>query len=456
MRGMLPFACFLFCSSALAQNQGFLGSQFSREGEEFRNDCSSFKSLASCGQLLVTGTPLRITAGSIAPQNGMAFGPAFVFDKDYTSWRMNFNADAVASINQSWRAGVYVKLTRTSSTVPVPVVLKQRPTRPIESGPPAPAPEINLYAQAISLDHLNYYGIGNFTSRNDLALFGMREVIEGANVVFPFGNSGLALFGELNGRSVSIRGASSSTAPSVFSLPPSSVPPGAISQPGFLQAGEGLRFNRDFGSAFDLDYSAVYQEFIAPSNSTFSFRRLNLDFSHTIWLYGRRFSGGGTHSYGPDGSQETLSNHHYVRDRNGSINLSVLLTESYVPGGHVVPFYFQPTLGGGDINGDKLLPSYPDYRFRGPNLLLFHGGIEHSIWGPIGLQFLTDFGKIAATRSEIGLDHFRHSYAAGLTIRAGDFPAVSILFAWGGGEGTHTIAEVSPSLLGSSGRPSLF
>jgi hypothetical protein len=31
-----------------------------------------------------------------------------------------------------------------------------------------------------------------------------------------------------------------------------------------------------------------------------------------------------------------------------------------------------------------------------------------------------------------------------------------VLFAWGGNEGTHNIAEVSPSLLGSSGRPALF
>ena len=123
MRGALPLAFFLFCSSIVAQNQGFLASQFSREGADFRKDCSSFKSLASCGQLLVTGTPLRITAGSIAPQNGMAFGPAFVFDKDYTNWRMNFNADAVASINQSWRTGVYVKFTRTPSKAPTPVVL---------------------------------------------------------------------------------------------------------------------------------------------------------------------------------------------------------------------------------------------------------------------------------------------------------------------------------------------
>ena len=31
----------------------------------------------------------------------------------------------------------------------------------------------------------------------------------------------------------------------------------------------------------------------------------------------------------------------------------------------IVPFYFQPTLGGSDINGQRLLSGYDDYRFRG-------------------------------------------------------------------------------------------
>jgi hypothetical protein len=447
------------CSSAWAQNQGFLASNFSREGEEFRKNCSSFKSLFSCGQLLVTGTPLRITAGNIAPGNGMAFGPAFVFDKNYTSWRMNFNADAVVSTNQSWRTGVYVKLARTPTKPPEPIVLTRRPPRPIQASPPAPAPEINLYVQATSLNHLGYYGIGNSTSRNDLALFGMREEIIGANGIFPFGNSGLALFGELNGRFVALRNESTATVPSITQQAiqfPALSPPGLASQPGFLQAGEGIRFSRDFASHFDLDYSAVLQEYFAPSDSTYSFRRLNLDFTHVIWLYGRRSRASTAQTYGPDGSPAALSNHNYVRDRNGSVTLDVLLSESYFGSGHAVPFYFQPTLGGSDINGEQLLPSYADYRFRAPNLLLFHGAFEHSIWGPIGLQFLAHFGRVATTPSDLGFDHFHHSYAAGVTIRAGNFPVVSLLFAWGGSEGTHNIAYVNPSLLGGTGRPSLF
>jgi hypothetical protein len=47
-----------------------------------------------------------------------------------------------------------------------------------------------------------------------------------------------------------------------------------------------------------------------------------------------------------------------------------------------VPFYFQQTLGGQDINRVMALPSYHDYRYRAPSLLLLQESFEHSIWGP--------------------------------------------------------------------------
>jgi hypothetical protein len=444
---------------AVACGQWLLGTEFSQEAAQFQQSCTSFSSIFGCGQLLVTGTPLHITAGTIAPGNGVAFGPAFVFDKDLTAWRMNLNADAVASTNESWRAGVYLKLAKTPTKPVTVVILKQRPTTPLKASPPPPAPEINLYIQAISLNRLDFYGLGNETPRTSLALFGMREIIAGGNGILPLGNSGFAAYGELNGRFVNISsGSGNPSVPSVqqvYAMCGDCVP-GLSSQPGFLQAGEGVRFSRDFRSHFDLDYAAVFQEFIAPSDTVYSFRRLNLDFSHTIWLYGRTAATSSIAQYGPDGNREALQTHNYVRNRSGSINLDARLSESFFPASHAVPFYFQPTLGGTDINGDAGLASYPDYRFRAPNLLEFRGTFEHSIWGPIGAEFTGSYGRVALTHSDLGFDHFLHSRGAGLTIRAGNFPAVSLLFAWGGHEGTHTVAYISPGLLGGASRPSLF
>jgi hypothetical protein len=132
-----------------------------------------------------------------------------------------------------------------------------------------------------------------------------------------------------------------------------------------------------------------------------------------------------------------------------------LLSESISSATSAVPFYFQQTLGGSDIDGAMALGSYQDYRFRAPNLLLLQESFEHSIWGPFGLKFMTDEGRVASTRGDLGFDHLKHSFAAGLTLRAGGFPMVSLMFARGGPEGHHNIFNMNTSLLGGSARPLL-
>jgi hypothetical protein len=145
------------------------------------------------------------------------------------------------------------------------------------------------------------------------------------------------------------------------------------------------------------------------------------------------------------------------RDLQGSFGLRVFSALSMTPGGDLVPFYFQPTLGGSDINGNQSLSSYQDFRFRAPNVLLIRESFEHSIGSlPLGFTFMVDEGKVAFTRGGLGSSPWIHSFSAGLTLRAGGFPQVYLLFSWGGNEGTHTIANVNNSLLGGSARPSLF
>jgi len=456
MQRCIPILLLAACGPLAAQGPDTLASELKLEGQAFSSDCGfSFKAIASCGQELFTGTPLHVTAGSLAPQNGVGFGPAFAYDPDTKNWRLNINADAVVSTNESWRAGIYVKAARAPSSPSQVVILTQRPTHPLKPSPPPPAPELNFYAQGISLNQLDYYGIGNSTLPAAEALFAMREVVAGANGTLPFGNSGFSLFGELNGRSVDISPHTGSSAPSIYLLYSNITAPGLAHQPGFFQAGEGARFSRTFSDRLTLDYSASLQEFVA-GDSTYSFQRLTLDFSHEIPLYKQAAATTASRAFGPDGGKGLGKPNYHTTNREGSINFGATVVQSFVPSGNVVPFYFQPTLGGTDINGDFSLPSYPDYRFRAPNLLLFHGSIEHSIWGPFGLEFLTQYGMVAANRGDLAIAHMHHSFAAGLTIHAGGFPQVSILFAWAGHEGTHDITYISPGLLGGSSRPSLF
>ncbi len=189
---------------------------------------------------------------------------------------------------------------------------------------------------------------------------------------------------------------------------------------------------------------------------------MNIDFGHEFILHTKTFVNEPRLNNGPDACANGTDAHApcpkpYSRNFEGSIGFRFFTTLSMTPGGNSVPFYYQPTLGGSDINGNTSLASYQDYRFRAPDVMFLRENFEHSIWDlPIGFVIAADQGKVALTRGGLGSSPWIHSFSTGLTLRAGGFPQVSLLFSWGGKEGTHTSANVNTSLLGGTSRPSLF
>src|SRR6202012_2828178 len=102
-------------------------------------------------------------------------------------------------------------------------------------------------------------------------------------------------------------------------------------------------------------------------------------------------------------------------NHEGSIDFRLLMMGSAAGAGSAVPFYYDPTVGGSDIDGQALLPSYPDYRFRAPNVVLLRETIEHAIPKvPLGAYFSVDEGKAALARSDIDFTNLRTSYSVGL------------------------------------------
>src|SRR5438552_11004763 len=333
-----------------------------------------------------------------------------------------------------------------------------------EMGQPqsVPAPE-KMGQPAEGCEHW-FFGLGNDTALPGKSLFGMSQTIVGASAIKPVFELpvihwlNLALLGEVNGRFVSIRGEQGQSVPSIETLYNDVSAPGLTNQPSFVQLGEGLRIKPTIGN-LQLNYMGKFQQFFAPSSSHNSFLRWTVDLDHTYSLYGRSQSGAASReTLGPDScapSGEKCQEIPRTRNLNGSIGVRLLLSESITSATSAVPFYFQPTLGGSDINGGLALGSYQDYRFRAPNVLLLQESFEHSIWGPFGLKLMADQGRVALMRGDIGFSHLKHSFAGGLTLRAGGFPMISLMFAWGGPEGHHNIANMNTSLLGGSARPLL-
>jgi hypothetical protein len=488
----LRSAFFVFVALAAANAQETrLAADFRGEADRLTDSCSSFSfgALGSCAEVLFTDHPLHIAVGSLAPQNGVGFGLAMVGHWTPENWRNSWDVDAVASDNGSWRAGGYLTLVwikrpkigvtlGTATTGTTTTTSSGKKTAPAKSNLSVQEQLVfHVYAENTSLNKINFFGIGPGTSDTNREFFSQREAITGGNVVWPVWKKfNVALFGEANGRFVDIGnpyGFATAPEPVLSEKPPvltQTNAPGLVGQPAFAQFGQGIRLRPTFINDYlRLNYSVSLQEYIA-GNSTYSFRRFTTDLQHQIPLYKNTRTLLPQDFNGPDScSQDVADTAHKcpplmppappgkTRNLEGSIGLRLLIQESIVPSGHEVPFYFQPTLGGSDINGFTALGSFQDYRFRAPNLMLFRANIEHSIYKwPIGVTAMIDEGKVGLNRSDIDFSHLQHSYSAGLTLRAGGFPMVYLLFSWGGHEGSRTSARIDTSLLGGSAHPSLF
>lgn len=462
MQSKLVLVCFLLAGAAHAQESG-LGADFRHEKDHLE-DCTSFRTAIGCGQTLFTGHPLHIAVGSLAPGNGVGAGVALVTHwTPNETWRLNWDTDAVATPNGSWRAGAYM----TAVFVPRRKIVASPGGSGTRSNLAVQEyPVFHLYGQGISLEKVSYFGIGPDTKESARSYFGIQQTILGTNAVWPvFNKLKMSLIGEANGRFVDIRPSLNQASPSIGQLFTEATAPGLTQQSGFAQFGEGIRMRPQLAGGFvRLNYLAQFQEFVSPGASQYSFNRLTVDLAHQFPLYRTTRSLIPLDSNGPNDCSGGVNVHDCPpvtggtsRNLEGSFDIRFLMNQSFVPSGHVVPFYFQPTLGGSDINGAASLASYRDYRFRAPNTMLLRASFEHSIFDlPLGVTAMIDEGKVANTRGDLDFTHLRHSYSAGLTLRAGGFPLIYILFSWGGNEGRHTSVNMDSSLLGGGARPPLY
>ncbi len=434
-----------------------LAAEFRREGEHLKEKCSGFnpKALGACAIVVATGQPVHLAFGTIAPQNGFGLGGAFVTGRNTETWRLKWNADAVASPTGAWRGGVYMK-----------AVFVKTKTRTVgtgrSTGGPSPGtataeqPVINVYEQSTSLPKLDFYGLGPDSVRGDRAAFGMTQHVVGGSTVWSLRRArglNLAFLGEGNGRWTSIRSSSDHSAPAIALRFNNASAPGLDNQPAVLQLSEGIRIRPILGpDAIRLDYSVRYKQFVGAG-----FQRWIVDLQHEIPLYHhvdtidpRRSAD----QKGPDDCGSTCES--FTRNREGAINLRAYASRSVVASGGFVPFYYQETVGGSNLSGERMLASYDDYRFRGPHVLMFQESIEHSLGKlPIGLLLFGEQGSVFRQEQMFALGSLRGTFGAGLTIRAGGFPLVFLSWATGK-EGRHVAFSVNASLLGGSSRPSFY
>lgn len=438
MRLVIGALALLVACPAFAQ-EGRFAADWRREREKIAENCGEFKKIASCAVTLVTAYPIHVAVGNLAPKNGFGFGFAFV--ERFTpneDWRISFNADAVTTHSGSWRTGGYVTFVRTK--VATPSVSTGPATAPVNAI--GEYPVFRVYTQRSVLQHLIDFG-PDFDHPVERP-FGETQTIAGGSVVLPISarplrSIGVSVAGGVQGRFVSIHDSSEGE--------------------NFTEIFEDLRLRPAlFHGKARLNYTARLQQFLGDSEV--AFRRWTLDLRHEFPLYRKVASISASDFNGPDEcgigpSTATCPQLTFSRNLNGVISFRMFaLSSSASNNGGAVPFYLQPTIGGQDINNERLLASFDDYRFRGPHVIAMQASIEHSVWGPVGAFLMADRGKAAQDRDDLSFSDLRNSLSAGLTLRAGGAPMVTAAYARGGGN-NRFVVTMDSSLLGGSSRPSL-
>lgn len=353
------------------------------------------------GRVLLTGDGLHPVAGSIVPGSGFAGGLGVSVDRALQSKPMRFstNVEARDSTNGFWEAGGNVHILGSSST---------EDNRHINA---------TLFAQHRSLPELTYFGLGDASLVTNQSLYGLEDTSVGGNISVPLPKS-FEVLGSLGGLWAGPEPFRGSSTPSIEQIFTAASTPALNTSTAYVVSGVSVDWTHPIAECLHCwlrtDVTTGFQLFHEASGAPYSFRRFSVDWTQT-W-----------HPF-PDFSPDL-----------GTVSIVSRLVESAAPARNNVPFYLDPTIGGADIDNYGVVRSYRDYRFRAPNALTFQGEYTHPVYGPAGILFFYDVGKVALARGDLDISHMRHSFGVGFTVEAGGATLFKFYFAWGGSEGTHT------------------
>ncbi|HEY7648221.1 MAG TPA: hypothetical protein VID04_04385 [Methylomirabilota bacterium] len=359
---------------------------------------------------LFVGHGLHPTIGAIVPESDVAFGLALnnewhVTEAPHT--RLTTSVEARGSTEGFWAAGAVSHMQIDWYRVSDVGSFRM--------------PQVTLAVRHFDLPKMPFFGLGNQTSRDDRSLFELTETELPILVDFPVGY-GLtlsaqanALFAASNPSSDFNSRFSESTAPGIRASTTHLVPGVAATyrSPDVLYGlyGEGR---------------VSYEAYQALAGGSFSFDRVQARMA--------------VH-YGIEDQPFAQAKFPYLRSLLGSSRFTVEanLVISEPRSGNSVPFYLQPTLGGGDINNENWLRSYENYRFRAPNTMAFGVSYERRLIDPFGFSIFAQWGKVGADVGDLGFDGLKSSVGVGLTVRLGGKAVVEFSFAWGS-EGSQAYA----------------
>jgi len=355
-----------------------------------------------------TGPGLHPTIGGIVPESGTALGAALNGELDRTEaphLRFTNSVEARASESGFWAAGAVSHMQFDWYRVYDVGSLRM--------------PQVTVAIKHFNLPEMPFFGLGDQTTLRNRSLFKLTETELPILVDFP-----VAWGVTLSAQATTLYATSDPSRAFVSRFSESSVP-GIRARTTYVVPGLIATYRSpDVLYGLSGEARVSYEAYEALAGGPFSFERFEARMAVHYGLEDRPILQG-KFSY-----LQSL-----VRTSRLSGEANLVISE---PRAHsAVPFYLQPTLGGGDIHNENWLRSYTNYRFRAPNVVAYAVTYEKRLVDPFGLFIYAQWGKTGLNPHELGFDRLKRSIGVGMTLRLGGRSVAEFSFAWGGGEGSH-------------------
>ena len=358
---------------------------------------------------LFVGRGLHPTIGSIVPEGGIAFGAALNNEWHLTETprtRFTTSVEARAAPTTGfWAAGAMSNMQFDWY-------------RAYDTGS-FRMPQITVAVKYFDLPEMPFFGLGNQTSLDNRSLFELTETVVPILIDFPVAY-GLTLSGQVTG--LYATSDPSAKFSSVFS---ESSAPGIRSRTTYVVPGVIATYRSlDVLDGLSGEARLSYEAYQAVSGGSYTFDR---------------FEARAAVHYGIQEQPLSQGMLRFVRSLLGSSRFTAEanLVISDPRTNNAVPFYLQPTVGGGDIHNENWLRSYTNYRFRAPNTVAYGLSYDRRIVDPLGFTIFGQWAKVGQTAGDLDFDGLKHSVGFGLSVRLGGRAVAEFSIAWGGGEGSH-------------------
>jgi hypothetical protein len=356
-----------------------------------------------------TGRGLHPSIGLIVPESGIAFGAALNNEWHITETphiRFTTSVEARGADSGFWAAGAVSHMQFDWY-------------RAYDVGS-FRMPQITVAVKHFALPDMPFFGLGNQSSLDDRAFYQLTETELPVLVDFPV-ISGLTL----SAQAAALYAQSDPSQLFISRFSGSSVP-GIRSRTTYIIPGLIASYRSpDVLYGLSGDARVSYEAYEALDGGKFTFDRVEARMAVHYGIEDQPFAQG-TFPY----LRSILGSSRFTAEAN------LVISE---PRAHnAVPFYLQPTLGGGDIHNENWLRSYTNYRFTAPNTVAYGLTYERRLIDPFGFSLFAEWGKVGLNTGELDFDHLKPSVGVGFSLRLGGRAVVELSIAWGGGEGSHT------------------